>query len=208
MKKTNVLCSSYQGHVEVLAVGNDLDKLRNILRKAARHVVSTGEYNTPSRKELKAEILAELKKPKIMNWNDGETEDLFRLEIQHKVPCHDKENKTSKNLETRFILRMVDKQEKDGQDPELYLPTDIFYEVNIAPEGIEVKNPRGGRSTVESVEMDREKVYVNLITYGKAGDGSEDILDVITFTELNENTQRRIYKAVMDGYDPINFKKP
>jgi len=92
MAKTYVLTSNYYGDTDIIAAGNDVDKLRQLLRKDARRVVSTGEYNTPLRKELKAEILEALKDPDIMKWDDGETEDLYSLSII-EVPLYVKNRK-------------------------------------------------------------------------------------------------------------------
>ena len=89
MPHTYILSTIYDGDVTVLAAGNDLEKLRDKLRAEARRVVGTGEYTTPLRKKLKTEILAKLKKPKIMSWDDGEIEDLYSIEIK-KVPLYNK----------------------------------------------------------------------------------------------------------------------
>jgi len=86
MSRTYVLSTNYDGDVTILAAGNDLERLRKRLRSKARSVLDNCPYFSP---EHLREVLGKLDNPNIMEWDDGEVNDLFSIEIK-KVPLYDK----------------------------------------------------------------------------------------------------------------------
>lgn len=207
MPKTFVLITLYQGETEVLAAGDDLDRMRRALRAEARRVVSTGEYNTPSQKELKAEILAALKEPNIMSWDDGEIEDPYSIVIK-EIPLWNIEAINPKTNWEKKIISFLKKKFKSScpeEDLDEYDDEAVFYEdYEISCEEINPELP-GAKEEVACVYVRRNNVLVSLITYGKSGDGHDDTERFVNLTALPPKAQKIIHDTIIKNYDEAFF---
>ena len=208
MPKTFVLITLYQGDTNILAAGDDLERMRRALRAEARRVVSTGEYDTPSRKELKAEILAALKKPDIMSWDDGEIEDLYSVEIK-EIPLWNIEAINPRTNWEKKIINFLKKKFKSScpeEDLNEYDDEAVFYEDSeISCEGINPELP-GAKEEVACVYVRRNNVFVSLITYGKSGDGHDDTERFVNLTALPPKAQKIIHDTIIKTYDEAFFQ--
>ena len=205
MATTHVLTSYYDGDTDIIAVGNDIDKLRQLLRKDARRVIRDGCFDTPERKALRKKCLETLKDPDIMEWDDGETEDLYSLTID-EVPLHDKKTKKEgKNApespERKLInfLRVRHAGKILMADPE-----EVFYEnQDIQSEGISACIP-GSEEEIETISVSASRVTVTLIEYGESGDGHDDLTRNVPMAELDASVQQEILEFITEEFENSN----
>lgn len=205
MANTYVLTSNYYEDTDIIAAGNDINKLRQLLRKDARRVIRDGDYDSPKRKALRKKRLEALKDPDIMEWNDGETEDLYSLSII-EVPLHDKKTKkeeedASESPERKLINFLLVRQE--GKN--LMADTEkIFYEnQDIQSEGISACIP-GSEEEIEEISVSASRVTVTLIEYGKSGDGHDDLTRNVPMAELDASVQQKILKFITEEFEKSN----
>lgn len=207
MAKTYVLTSNYYENTDIIAAGNDINKLRQLLRKDARRVIRDGDYDSPKRKALRKKRLEALKDPDIMEWNDGETEDLYSLSII-EVPLHDKKTKkeeedASESPEKKLINFLLVRQAGKilMADPE-----EVFYEnQDIQSEGICARIP-GSEEEIEAISVSASRVTVTLIKYGESGDGHDDLTRNIPMAKLDASVQQEILKFITDEFENSNKK--
>ncbi len=205
MAKTYVLTSNYYEDTDIIAAGNDINKLRQLLRKDARRVIRDGDYDSPKRKALRKERLEALKNPNIMEWDDRETEDLYSLSII-EVPLHDKKTKkegedASESPEKKLINFLLVRQEGKilMADPEK-----VFYEnQDIQSEGISASIP-GSEEEIEAISVSASRVTVTLIEYGESGDGHDDLARNVPMAELNTSVQQEILDFITNEFENSN----
>lgn len=205
MAKTYVLTSNYYEDTDIIAAGNDINKLRQLLRKDARRVIREGDYDSPKRKALRKKRLEALKDPDIMEWNDGETEDLYSLSII-EVPLHDKKTKeegeyVSESPEKKLINFLLVRQEGKilTTDPEK-----VFYEnQDIQSEGISANIP-GSEEEIEAISVSASRVTVTLIEYGESGDEHDDLTRNIPMAELDASVQQEILEFITEEFEKSN----
>lgn len=197
MATTYVLTSICDGDTNVIAAGNDIDMLRQKLRRIAHVLIRKRNYAAPERKALRKERLEALKDPDIMEWDDGETKDPYRLSIK-EVPLHDKRTKKEEedapeSLERKLFAFLISKFL-------LTEPEEIFYEnQDIQSEGISARIP-GSKEEIEAVSVSASRVTVTLIQYGESGDGRGDLTRNVPMAELDVSVQQKILDFVTKNF--------
>ena len=204
-KKTYILYTVYDLETDIIAAGDDLERMRRYLRTDARRMIKSNDYS--GREELKKEITDALNDPNIMGWNDGEINDLFAIHIE-EIPLWNIEAINPRTNWEKKIISFLKKKFKSScpeEDLNEYDDEAVFYEDSeISCEGINPELP-GAKEEVACVYVRRNNVLVSLITYGKSGDGHDDTERFVNLTALPPKTQKNIHDTIIKTYDEAFF---
>lgn len=175
--------------------------LRQKLRRIAHVLIRKRNYAAPERKALRKERLEALKDPDIMEWDDGETKDPYRLSIK-EVPLHDKRTKKEEedapeSLERKLFTFLISKFL-------LTDPEEVFYEnQDIQSEGISARIP-GSKEEIEAVSVSASRITVTLIEYGESDNGHDDLTRNVPMAELDASVQQKILDFITKEFEISN----